>query len=158
LASDRARRNRRVRPSEVRKLMAKGKTAQVRRGEAQLYLDKAVQFIEQAREGLDADRNDAALLAAIHAGISGADAVTVALAGVRSTDPDHQRAADLLEEVVASAREGRERARQLRALLARKNTVEYESRRATPRDARDGVDRAGRIVDWATQVLASARL
>jgi hypothetical protein len=73
--------------------MAKGKTAQVRRSEARLYLDKAVQFIEQARSGLDADRNDAALLDAIHAGISGTDAATIALAGVRSTDPDHQRAA-----------------------------------------------------------------
>ena len=138
--------------------MAKGKTAQARRGEARLYLDKAVQFIEQARSGLDADRNDAALLAAIHAAISGADAITVALAGVRSTDPDHHRAADLLEEVVASAQEGREHARQLRALLARKNTVEYESRKASAKEARDGVERAGRIVDWATQVLAKARL
>jgi hypothetical protein len=46
--------------------MAKGKTAQARRGEARLYLDKAIQFIEQARSGLDADRTDAALLDAIH--------------------------------------------------------------------------------------------
>jgi HEPN domain-containing protein len=138
--------------------MAKGKTTQVRRAEAQLYLDKAVQFIEQARSGLDADRNDAALLDAIHAAISGTDAATVALAGVRSTDPDHQRAADLLEEVAGSGPEGRERARQLRTLLARKNTVEYESRKASVKDARDGVERAGRIVDWAKEVLAKARL
>jgi HEPN domain-containing protein len=138
--------------------MAKGKTSQVRRGEARLYLDKAVQFIEQARSGLDADRNDAALLDAIHAAISSTDAVTIALAGVRSTDPDHQRAADLLEEVVASTPGSRERARQLRALLARKNTVEYESRKASVKDARDGVERAGRLVDWAKEVLTKARL
>src|SRR5258706_7013922 len=102
--------------------MAKGKTTQVRRGEAKLYLEKAVQFIEQARSGLDAGRHDAALLDAIHAAISSTDAATIALAGVRSTDPDHRRAADLLEEVAASAPERRERARQLRALLTRKNT------------------------------------
>lgn len=138
--------------------MAKRKTAQIRRGEARLYLDKAVQFIEQARAGLDADRNDAALLDAIHAAISGTDAATVALAGVRSTDPDHQRAADLLDEVAESTPEGRARARQLRALLARKNTVEYESRKASAKDARDGVERAGRIVDWAKEILARARL
>ncbi|SRR5258708_382820 len=136
--------------------MAKGKTTQVGRGEAKLYLDKAVQFIEQARAGLDAGRNDAALLDAIHAAISGSDAATIALAGVRSTDPDHRRAADLLEEVAAP--EGRERARQLRALLTRKNTVEYESRRASAKDARDGVERAGRIVDWAKEVVAKARI
>jgi HEPN domain-containing protein len=138
--------------------MAKGKTVQVRRGEARLYLDKAIQFIEQARAGLDADRYDAALLDAIHAAISGTDATTIALAGVRSTDPDHQRAADLLEEVAASAPDARQRARQLRALLARKNTVEYESRKASVKDARDGVERAGRIVEWASEVLAQARL
>jgi len=138
--------------------MARGKTAQIRRGEARLYLEKAIQFSEQARAGLDAGRNDAALLDAIHAAISGTDAATVALAGVRSIDPDHQRAADLLEEVVASAQEGRERASQLRALLARKNTVEYESRKASMKDARDGVERADRIVDWAKEVLAKARL
>jgi len=138
--------------------MAKGKTTQVRRGEARLYLDKAIQFIEQARAGLEAGRNDAALLNAIHAAISGTDAATIALAGVRSTDPDHQRGADLLEEVVASAPEGRERARQVRALLARKNTVEYESRKASVKEARDGVERAGRIVDWSNEVVEKARL
>jgi HEPN domain-containing protein len=138
--------------------MARGKTTQVRRGEARLYLDKAIQFMEQARSGLDAGRNDAALLDAIHAAISGTDAATIALAGVRSTDPDHQRAADLLAEVAGSAPESRERARQLRTLLARKNRVEYESRKASAKDARDGVERASRIVDWATEVLAKARL
>jgi HEPN domain-containing protein len=138
--------------------MARGKTTQVRRGEARLYLDKAIQFIEQARSGLDAGRNDAALLDAIHAAISGTDAATIALAGVRSTDPDHQRTVDLLAEVAGSAPESRERARQLRTLLARKNTVEYESRKASVKDARDGVERASRIVDWAKDVLAKARL
>ena len=138
--------------------MARGKTAQVRRGEARLYLEKAVQFIEQARSGLDADRNDAALLDAIHAAISATDAATIALAGIRSTDPDHQCAGDLLDEVAATDPEGRLRARQLRTLLARKNAVEYESRKASAKDARDGVERADRIVDWATDVLAKARL
>ena len=136
--------------------MPKGKTAQVRRGEARLYLEKAIQFLEQARSGLDANRNDATLLDAIHAAISAADASTIALGGVRSTDPDHQRVADLLEEIAGS--EGRERARQLRGLLARKNSVEYESKKASAKDARDGVERAGRIVEWARELLANARL
>lgn len=138
--------------------MAKGKTTQVRRGEARLYLDKAVQFLEQANAGLDANRYDAVLLDAIHAAISGIDAATVALGGIRSTDPDHQRAADLLEEVVGGTAEGRERGRQLRSLLARKNTVEYESRKAGAKDARDGVERAARIVEWTKQILDKARL
>lgn len=136
--------------------MAKGKTAQVRRGQARLYLEKAFQFLEQARSGLDAHRDDASLLNAIHAAISAADAATIALGAVRSTDPDHQRAADLLEDTAGS--EGRARARQLRLLLGRKNAVEYESKKASAKDARDGVERAGRIVGWAEEVLAKARL
>jgi HEPN domain-containing protein len=138
--------------------MASGKTTATRRTEARLYLSKAEQFLEQARVALGAERFDAALLNAIHAAISGGDAVTVALAGRRSTDPDHQRSVDLLEEAAASTPEIRERSRQLRTLLARKNTVEYESRPASARDARDGVGRATRIVDWARDLIAKARL
>ena len=63
-------------------------------------------------------RHDACLLNAIHAAISAADAVTVVLAGRRSADPDHQRAADLLEEMGASTPASKERVRQLRALLS----------------------------------------
>ena len=138
--------------------MAKGKTVEVRRGEASLYVAKADQFLEQARAALESERYDAALLNAIHAAISGADAVSVALVGRRSTDPDHQRAVDLLEEAAGSAPAIRARSRQVRALLARKNTVEYESRPASGRDARDGVEQAGRVVAWAREVVAAARV
>ena len=138
--------------------MAAGKTTAVSRIEARLYLSKAEQFIEQARVAVDAERYDAAQLDAIHAAISGADAVTVALVGRRSTDPDHQRAADLLEEAAASSPEVRDRSRQLRVLLARRNRVEYESRRASAKEGRDAVERAGRLVDWARGILDRARL
>jgi HEPN domain-containing protein len=139
-------------------MMAAGKKTAVSRIEARLYLSKAEQFIEQARVAFDAERYDAAQLDAIHAAISGADAVTVALVGRRSTDPDHQRAADLLEEAAASSPEVRERSRQLRALLARKNAVEYESRRASAKEGRDAVERAGRLVDWARRIVDRARV
>jgi HEPN domain-containing protein len=139
-------------------MMTAGKKTAVSRIEARLYLSKAEQFIEQARVAFDAERYDAAQLDAIHAAISGADAVTAALVGRRSTDPDHQRAADLLEEAAASSPEVRERSRQLRALLARKNAVEYESRRASAKEGRDAVERAGRLVDWARRIVDRARV
>lgn len=138
--------------------MARGKTAQVRRSESRLYLQKASELLQEARSGLEMNRYDAALLNAIHAGINAADAATIALAGVRSSDPDHQRAADLLEEALARDDESRDRVRQLRALLSRKNAVEYESRRASAKDAHDGVERAGRLVLWATDIIGNARL
>jgi predicted ATPase len=77
----------------------------VARREARMYLRKAGQFLEEAHEAVAAERHDASLLNAIHVAISAADAVTVVLAGRRSADPDHQRAADLLEEMATTGRQ-----------------------------------------------------
>lgn len=134
------------------------KTISVSRAESALYLAKAEQFVEEARTALAASRNDAAMLNAIHAAISAADAVTAALAGLRSADPDHQRAVDLLEEVATGSEEIKTRVRQTRQLLAKKNMVEYESRRATAKEARDATERASRIVDWAAVTVRRARV
>jgi HEPN domain-containing protein len=138
--------------------MPRGKTVAVARREAHIYRRKAEQFLEEAHEAVAAERYDAGLLNAIHAAISAADAVTVVLAGRRSADPDHQRAADLLEEMGASTPASKERVRQLRALLSRKNAVEYESRRATAREARDSVERATRLFKWAAETVDRARV
>ncbi|HEX9823143.1 MAG TPA: HEPN domain-containing protein [Actinomycetota bacterium] len=132
------------------------KTVQVRRQEAPQFLGKAAQFADAARSSLESDRRDAALLDSVHAVISAADAVTAGLAGVRSADPDHQRSLDLLEEVVGSSAAVRVHVRQARTLLAKKNVVEYESRRATAREAADAVARAERFVAWAGEVVGRA--
>lgn len=133
-----------------------GKTVPAARREAGRYLAKAEEFLAEAHAALGDRRSDAAMLTAIHAAISAADAVTVALAGRRSADPDHQRAADLLEQVGGPSPEVRGKARQLRQLLSRKNLVEYESRRATAKEAADGVERAARFVAWASSTVQNA--
>lgn len=71
--------------------MATGKRVKVDRGQARVHLQKAGEFLAAARASLGAGRADAATLEAIHAAISATDAVTLALAGVRSNDPDHAR-------------------------------------------------------------------
>ena len=134
------------------------KSVTMRRGDAALYLAKATQLAEEAQLALGGSRYDAAILISIHAGISAADGVTVALAGRRSTDPDHQRAADLLEEVGRGSESISDRVKQLRGLLAKKNQVEYESRRTTAKEAADAVARAERMVQWAQEVVQRARL
>lgn len=139
-------------------MVRRPKTVAVSRAESRLYLAKAQQFVAEARTAIDGSRNDAAMLNGIHAAISALDAVTAALSGLRSADPDHQRAVDLLEEVASGSDEIKGRARQMRQLLARKNLVEYESRRATPKEARDAVERAGRIVNWAAVTVRRARI
>jgi HEPN domain-containing protein len=135
-----------------------GKAIITPRAEAKLYLAKAAQFLEEARSAAAHSRHDASMLNAIHAAISGADAVTVALAGRRSADPDHQRAVDLLEEVAGQSAPIRARARQLSMLLAKKNVVEYEARRATQKEMAEALERASRIIGWARDTVQQARL
>ena len=136
----------------------RSKSVTMPRRDAPLYLAKARQLAEEAQLALIGSRYDAAMLNSIHAGISAADGVTVALAGRRSTDPDHQRAADLLEEVGRGSESISDRVKQLRGLLAKKNQVEYESRRTTAKEAADAVSRAERMVQWAQEIVQRARL
>ena len=132
------------------------KVARVHRRDATQHLGKAISFIEAAEAELESGRADAATLCAIHAAIAAADSVTVALAGQRSTDPDHQRAVTLLRSVASASVEIGQKADQLLALLRQKNEVEYEARRARVSEARRAVTQARRLVDWAkTQVSAA---
>ncbi len=128
------------------------------RAEAHLFLAKAEQFSAEAASAIASSRNDAAMLNAIHAAISATDAVCIALGGRRSAEPDHQRAADLLEEIGGVSTDIASQVRSVRRLLAKKNVVEYESRKASAREARDAVVRAERLVDWTRETIASARL
>ncbi len=100
--------------------MARAKRVDVDRRDAKAYLSKAQEFLEQARAADEAGRWDAAMLTAIHAAISASDAASIALVGQRSTDPDHMRAADLLEEPARGSKEVKSQATQLRRVLARK--------------------------------------
>lgn len=134
------------------------KAVQVPRREAKSFLAKAAQFLDEAQIASSANRHDATMLNAIHAAISANDAVTVALAGRRSTDTDHLRAADLLEEVGAGGGDLAAKARQLRSILVAKNAVEYESRAARATEAKQTLDRATRIVSWAADVVGKAKL
>jgi len=130
----------------------------VARRESKLFLAKAGQFLESGGNAAMSGLHDAAMLNAVHAAISAADAVTAALVGIRSADPDHQRVADLLEQVAGESTEIRNHVRQLRDLLARKNAVAYESRMTRVREATDGLRRAERLVEWAGQVVERAKL
>src|SRR2546426_10984242 len=50
--------------------VARGKTAEVRRAEAHLYLDKADQFVKAAQSELERKRYDSALINAVHSGLN----------------------------------------------------------------------------------------
>lgn len=136
--------------------MVKIKFVEVPRRDAIRYLAKGREFFEQAETSLKAGAYDAAMLGAIHSAVSCADAVCVALGGRRAADPDHQRSADLLREVAGESASSS--LNQFRSLLAKKNLVEYESLRASAKEAADAVKRAKRFVDWAGPVVTKARV
>ena len=138
--------------------MPKAKRVETARRESRSYIGKAEQFLEAARAASVAGQHDAAMLAAIHAAISATDAVTIALAAVRSSDPNHLLAADLLDEVGGHQGEVATHAKHLRQLLGKKHSVEYGSGRATAKEADDALKRADRLVAWARSVVEAARL
>ena len=91
-------------------------------------------------------------LAAVHAAISAADAAIVASSGRRSASKDHMEAVELMRSLVPEAAATQER--QLTGLLSMKNTIEYEQRLVTPVEAKTLTEQAGRLVRWATTVVA----
>lgn len=137
--------------------MTRSKRTAAPRASAADHLGKAEQFLDAARSTFDTGAFDAAMLNAIHAGISAADSVCVVLAGIRSADPDHVRAADLLEEVGQGVAAFRDKSKQLRQLVSKKTQVEYQGRRARAPDARDALRRAERLVGWAGEQVDAAR-
>lgn len=139
-------------------MTARRKTVKTPRSEARLYLAKAQQFCAEATTAIMCSRYDAAMLNAVHAAISAADAVCVTLGGRRSADSDHQRAADLLQEIGGKSTDVSTQVRRLRELLTKKNAVEYESRLASAKEATGAVQRAERFFAWASQTVEAARL
>lgn len=139
-------------------MTARRKTVKTRRSDGRLYLSKAQQFCAEATTAITNARNDAAMLNAVHAAISAADAVCVVLGGRRSSDPDHRRAADLLQEIGGKSTDVSGQVRRLRELITKKNAVEYESRLATTREATGAVQKAERFVAWASKTIDAARL
>lgn len=111
------------------------------------YLRKADELRRSARENLANRRWNAACFDAIHAGVNCADAVLVFRHGIVSTSPHHPDVLELLRRRLG--REAEAPSGMLSRLIARKHVVEYESRLATEREARDAVDRADELFRWA---------
>lgn len=98
---------------------------QVDRGEAGSFRDAAEQFMKAARLAREHGYGTAAGLLFVHAGIAYADAVSVHLAGVRSTSENHHDAAVLLAEAAARVKEHDRAAQHLRRLIDEKSRVAY---------------------------------
>ncbi len=127
----------------------------INRNQAVNYLKKAEQHLAEALEALSAERWDTAVLLAIHAAIAAADAACVASGGVRSVSQTHADQSRLVRQLFPDDEDARRAARQLEALIDRKNTVEYEARRCGSEDAQVSAKQAQRIVQWARTLIVT---
>lgn len=130
-------------------------TRSVSRREARRFLAKAEEFVGAAEAAFAASRYSASGLAAIHAGISAADAVTARRLLVVSSAPDHLQAVRLLRGCLENGLPMNTE-RQLVGLLKMKNEVEYSGQAVTVEKARVMVDQATRFVAWARSIVGES--
>ena len=106
-----------------------GRRKAVDRSVADKYRRVAASLLESARTLVEiSDEDDhsgnAIAIVAVHAAIAWTDAVCIAYAGMKSTDGDHHRAADLLQDALGTRADAKA-LRSLRSVLQKKDMVAY---------------------------------
>lgn len=122
------------------------RTRQEERSAAKDYLKKATDNYEQMLAAIQADNYNAAATLAIQCAISSADAICVFEKGARSISQDHFDVCDLVTSLPIE--EAKERAKQLRKVIAKKNLVQYERRNIYKDEALDIVKITTRFYQW----------
>lgn len=136
-------------------MVTRGRRKRVDRFQAGKYRNVGAALLESARALATIaeadDRYGNAIAVAIHAAIAFNDAVTIAYGEIKSTDGDHERAADALVEALG-ARVPRERVEQLRAVVKKKDSASYQGEYYPVADAVLVLARAEAFAAWAEQM------
>jgi HEPN domain-containing protein len=117
------------------------------------YLKKSEECFVAAHECLKARRWNAAVISAVHCGISACDALTVFMLGVRHAGDRHEDAINLLQTIGLPRDVLTTKSKQLTRLLGIKNAAEYEERLMNENDAREAVRDAERFFSWVQEFL-----
>ena len=118
------------------------------------YLRKSQECFETASECLKTRRWNAAVINAVHCGISACDALTVFMLGARHAGDRHQDAISLFQTVGLPKEVLTTKSKQLSRLLDIKNAAEYEERLMNENDAREAVRDAERFFSWVKEFLS----
>lgn len=94
---------------------------------------------------------NAIAIVAIHSAIAHSDALCVAYGGFKSTDGEHGRPAEALQEALG-ARVDTRQLRTLEAILREKDSVSYQGIYYTVSDARNVVQRLEAFARWAEEM------
>jgi HEPN domain-containing protein len=117
------------------------------------YLKKSEECLSTASECLKNAKWNAAVINAVHCGISACDALTVFMLGVRHAGERHEDAISLIQTVGLPKDVLTARSKQLSRLLGIKNAAEYEERLMNENDAREAVRDAERFFNWVKEYL-----
>jgi HEPN domain-containing protein len=118
------------------------------------YLRKAEECFEVASECLRSKRWNAAVVNAVHCGISECDAVTVFMLGIRHAGDRHEDAISLFQTIHLPRDILVAKSKQLSRLLGIKNAAEYEERLMDESDAKEAVRDAERFLGWVKEFLS----
>ncbi len=112
------------------------------------YLEKAAEFYQLMKVAEEKCLWNGVGLNAVHCSISACDALTTFYLGERSKSQKHSDVVILLERIALE--EIKERVRQVTAILAIKNLVEYEAREFHKTDAQRILIQTERLYRWIT--------
>jgi hypothetical protein len=85
---------------------------------------------------------------AVHAAIAYNDALTIAFRGIKSTEGDHRKAADVLQQALGH-RAAAEQVSRLRSILALKDRISYGGQYYTLQEAQQLLQSAEAFAEWA---------
>ncbi len=131
--------------------MTDGRVRSASKGRYVVYWQKAREFEERSRASLAAAKPNAATLDAVHAAISGVDAICVFNLGQRSVGQDHREALNLLLQIHDPS--AKEQTKRFASLLDWNRLVEYEERLVTLEEAREVATSVTRLLAWGVRLL-----
>ncbi len=129
-------------------MVSRTRTVRVSEAEVRVFLDKAEQFMESARDAMAKGNWDAAAHNAVHCAISANDALLGSRHGLRPSGQNHKDAAALLAEKMGTE-EARRNASRFLKIVNKKTLVQYEGRSVSEAEARAMMVDATRFFEWA---------
>lgn len=118
------------------------------------YLTKSEDSLEIATLALARSKHTAAVSNAVHCAIDAVDALATSKFGRRHTGA-HEGAMRFVQGALSND-EFKELSKQYAMLMKLKNEAEYQPDLMTPKQARDSVERAGRILSMIKEKTSSA--
>lgn len=120
------------------------------------HVDKSLfrNYLKKSEECFRSGRWNAAVINAVHCGISACDSLTVFMLGVRHAGERHQDAISLLQTVNLPKDVIKSKSRQLSRLLGIKNAAEYEERLMRESEAKEAIRDAERLFNWVKELLS----